>query len=326
MRGMILLLAVMLTQSVFAGGKGSGRHSTGATYAPPATEQPSYSVTPACSTGKLCGNACIPVDHQCGESRAAPPKSISSNGSPIPVTASNAPIQKPQTYLYEWYSPFSGIKTWSGEPPNYMGDIQPKTVCIWQESASLGCVDYSIPENRWDLLNKAAAQKRQAAEYEIQEATEAIKRAKEQHKELLAGQSREIKKLLYDIEIRESKRRGMHPEYIVADRILEVAELLTQAQKHLTTGTLDVAQQVVSRMQINTALMITPKTSLDKLMSSSEAMDRDIANRAQVTLQTLGLSQSQLSDRDITASLTEQINHIKSAVEDARKLATPTTP
>lgn len=239
----------------------------------------------------------------------------------ISASTQDSSPQKPQTYLYEWYSPFSGVKTWSGDPPDYAGDVQPKQVCIWQESQSLGCVDYSKPENRQDLLNRVALQKQQAKAYEAYKIQAAAEQVTKQQKEASKNESLEVQTLRDKFRNRDMSRVPMGSPYSTVDRILEINELKPLAQKSLDESKLEIAQIVITRMQLQTTGIINPKTIIDRMVKSQDPAEKDLGERAQFATNDMGVSIFTLHDRDVASGIRDYVGQLQIALENARKLA-----
>jgi len=241
------------------------------------------------------------------------------------VFAEETPPPKPQTYLYEWYSPYTGVKIWAGEPPESWGK-PPKVVCIWQESNSLGCYDYSLPETRQFLQNKAAIQKQQTADWEAYKAKEATMKAEKEHKELLASESGEMRDVLSKSKSREIQRIGMGTAQTVADRIIEIAELSPRIQKYLSSGLLSAASVAISKITVASAGVINPKTNIEKLLNSSEPTDKALGERAQAAVGEMGVSMFTGNDSDVTKGIAYYVAQYVSALELAKKSQPPKTP
>lgn len=241
------------------------------------------------------------------------------------VFAEETPPPKPQTYLYEWISPYTGTKIWAGEPPESWGK-PPKAVCVWQESNSLGCFDYTIPENRQFLQNKAAIQKQQTADWEAYKAKEATIKEEKEHKELLASERGEMRDMLSKSKAHDIQRIGMGTAQVVADRIVEIAELSPRFQKYLSSGLLSAASVAISMMAVASAGVINPKTSIEKLLNSSEPTDKALGERAQAAVGEMGVSMFTGNDSDVTKGIAYYVAQYVSALELAKKSQPPKTP
>ena len=203
--------------------------------------------------------------------------------------------------------------------------MQPKTVCVWQESNSLGCFNYVLPESKELLRNKATLQKQQTAAWEAYKIKEAADKEEKEHKELMASESGEMRSIRDKARTRDIQRISMGIAQTVADKIVEIAELSPLAQKYLSSELLNVATITISRINIVSMGVTTPKTHIEKLLSSSEPADKTLGERAQAAVAEMGISLFTGNDTDVAKGIMYHVAQYISALELTRKSPAPKT-